>query len=216
MLLSVDAGQAHLAGIALLLVLPLGAAAAVALALGGYGAGFWYGRRDRKLDHIAAHRRAWLWMHGAWVATLAAATAGFAAFAALLARAGQEALAGVGLGLVLLGVLGWLVGVLLQVAAGDVAAQARRARGATPDWLEPLWAAVGWAEVAYIVCTGIGYVAWGAAILDSGFPADWAGSVAVVLGGASVAAVALVPARATIPEVPLVVPIVLGIALVLV
>ena len=66
------------------------------------------------------------------------------------------------------------------------------------------------------MCTGIGYIAWGAAILDSGFPADWAGSVAVVLGGASVAAVALVPARATIPEVPLVLPIVLGIALVLV
>jgi hypothetical protein len=212
----IDTDAARLAGAALVLVVPFVLAAGAVMARGGFASGaFWASERDRKLDHIADHVVAWQWMYVVWFAILAAATGGVTAFALLLARAGEDALAGIGLGLFLLGVLGWLGGIFLQAGPAVVAARIRRETGATPGWLEPLWAAVGWAEPAYIVLASGAYVVWGAAILESGFPSNWAGWVSVVVGGLALAGMAAARDRVTIPELPLLVPVVLGVALVL-
>lgn len=83
----VDLGEAHLAGAALSLVLPFALALGAVSANGGYAtAAFWSAPRDRKLDHIARHRREWIAMHVGWVAMLAVATGGLVAFGVLLAR----------------------------------------------------------------------------------------------------------------------------------
>lgn len=213
---SVDAGQAHLAGIVLLLIVPVMAAAGRSQVRGGFLAGFWSADREAKLVHIAAHRREWTWLHAAWVPALGVVTGGLVAFALLLAGAGEEALAGVGLGLFALGALAWFVGICLQAASGSVAASVRHETGATPDWLGPMWAAIGWGEVSYIALAQAAYVAWGAAMVDSGFPAEWAGWVAIGLGAASLAGIALAPRWFTVPELPFVVPVIVGVALVLV
>ena len=184
---------------------------------GGYASGaFWGSERDRKLEHIAGHRREWAWMHAAWIPLLAVVTAGFVAFALLLAVAGENALAGIGLGLFLVGVLGWVVGVFLQASSGHVAARIRSETGVAPAWLEPVWAAIGWAEVSYVALAQGAYVVWGSAMVDSGFPAARAGWAAIVLGAASLVGIALAPRQLTFPELPLLVPIVVGVALLLV
>lgn len=212
----IDADAARLAGATLLLVAPLLLAAGAAAVRGGYAsAAFWRLERDRKLDQLADHVDAWQWMYVGWVAILAAATGGSTGFALLLARAGEDTLAGIGLGLFLLGVLGWLGGVYLHAGPAIVAARIRRETGATPDWLEPLWATVGWAEPAYVALTAAAYVVWGAAILQSEFPSSWAGWASAVVGASTLAGLAVARDRVTNPELPLLVPVVLGVALVL-
>ena len=212
----VDAAQARLVGSVLLLLVPLLAVYGVVASRGGYwDAAFWASPRDRKLEHIAGHRREWLWIHAGWILILGVLAAGAAGLAALLAAAGEPALAGIGLGAFLVGVGGWLAGILLQGAPMHVATRVRRETGATPGWLEPLSTAAGLGEAAFVSLTALAYVVWGAAIVDGGFPGAWAGWVAVALGGASVAGVALAGERFTFPELPLLVPMVLGVALVI-
>ena len=212
----IDADAARLAGATLLLVVPSLVATGAVAARGGYASpAFWRSERDRQLDHLSEHVAGWRWMYAGWVAILAAAAGGLTAFALLLARAGEDALAGIGLGLFLIGALAWLQGVFLQAGPAVVAARIRRETGMTPGWLEPLWAAVGWAEPAYVVLTSAAYVVWGTAILESSFPASWAGWASAVVGGLSLAGMAVAQDRVTIPELPLLVPVLLGVALVL-
>lgn len=52
-------------------------------------------------------------------------------------------------------------------------------------------------------------------MIDSGFPATWAGWVSAVVGAVSLAGLALARSLVTFPELPLLVPIVIGVALVL-
>ena len=200
----------------LLLLVPLLACYGVVLARGGYATGaFWAAPWDAKLDHIVDHRREWAWMHALWIGILAVVVAGGTAFAALLADAGEEAPAVLALGAFLLGAFAWLVGILLQGGPVDVAARARRETGATPGWLRALTAAVGRAEVAYIVLASTAYLVWGTAMVDAGFPAVWAGWASIALAVLSLTGLVLAPSRMTFPELPLLVPVVVGIALVL-
>jgi hypothetical protein len=63
----VDATDARLVGIVLLLVLLPVVVGGVLSTRAGYTGAFWAASRDRKLDHIAEHRREWVWMGAEWV-----------------------------------------------------------------------------------------------------------------------------------------------------
>jgi hypothetical protein len=152
-------------------------------------------------------------MNMGWIGVMSAVVAGMTALALLLADAGEPALAGVGLGLFLVAALCWCIGVLFQGAPAAVAAQARRDGGETPGWLAPLFAAIGWMEVTYVVGTAVAYVVLGAAMVESEFPAAWTGWASVAIAILTIAGVLVARSWVTFPELPLVVPVVVGVAL---
>jgi len=205
----------RLIGVALLLVLPLLVATELMSARGGYAsASFWRSTRDEKLDRIVEAREYWLWMHVMWVVLLLVLAGAMSGVGFVLADAGEPALAGIGIGLFLVSVVCWLVGVLLQGPPAAIAAELRHETGKTAGWLVPLFAVVGWMEVAYVAGTAVAYVVLGAAMVAGGTPSGWSGWLSIVLGTVTVLATVLARQRATFPELPLVVPIVLGVAFV--
>lgn len=204
----------RLAGAVLLLLVPLLAADGVISARGRFMGAFWASERDSKLEHIAGHRRQWAAMGAAWVAMLAVAAAGIGAFGVLLARSGEAILASAALGLFFLGVVSMLAAASTLFASVGVAAQARRHAGTTPGWLEPMWTAANWSEAVYIVLTGLAYVVFGIGMFRAGFPASWAAWASVAIGVVSVVGMIAMPARFGFPQLPLVVPVLLGFALI--
>ena len=202
-------------GVALLLVVPLLVVTGLLSARGGYAsASFWRSTRDAKLDRIVDAREYWLWMHVAWVVLLLVLAGGMAGVGFVLAGAGEPVLAGIGTGLFLVSMVCWLVGVVLQGPPAALAAELRRETGETPGWLAPLFTVVGWTEVAYVAGTAAAYVVLGAAMLASGTPSEWAGWVTIVLGGVTVLATVIARHTVTFPELPLVVPVAVGVAFV--
>lgn len=205
----------RLVGVALLLVVPPLVVTGLMSARGGYASGsFWRSTRDDKLDRIVNAREYWLWMHVTWVVLLLVLAGGMTGVGLVLAGAGEPALAGIGIGLFLVSLACWLVGVVLQGPPAAIAAELRHETGETPGWLAPLFTAVGWTEVAYVAGTAAAYVVLGAAMVASGTPSNWAGWLSIVLGGVTLLATSVARNRTTFPELPLVVPIVLGVAFV--
>ncbi|HEX2154301.1 MAG TPA: hypothetical protein VHL52_10020 [Acidimicrobiia bacterium] len=205
--------DARLAGIILLFLVLLLLAEGIFSARGGYNGAFWAAERDRKIEHIAENTRQWTWIGIAWVLYLAAMTTGLSAFSVLLAQAGEPVLAAVALGLFLLGAFSCLVFIILQFGPSGLAARVQGETGVTPGWLEPLWIAVSWAEVSYIMLTSLAYVVWGVGAVISGVPTIWAGWTSMVVGGVSVIGLIIARSRFEFPQLALVVPIVLGVAL---
>ena len=159
----------RLVGIALLLVVPLLVATGYMSARGGYASGsFWRSTRDEKLDCIVDAREYWLWMHATWVVLLLVLAGGMTGVGFVLAGAGEPALAGIGIGLSLISIACWLVGVVLQGPPAAIAAELRHETGHTPGWLAPLFTVVGWTELAYVAGTAAAYVVLGAAMVGSG------------------------------------------------
>jgi hypothetical protein len=199
----------------LLLLVPLVVADGVIEVRGRFSSVFWASERDRKLEHIAEYPRHWIWIGIGLILMLAVATAGLSGFSVLLGEAGEGTLAGVALGSFLLGTFGFVVGICLQFGPSRVAARVRRETGATPGWLEPMWTAANWAEVTYIVLASLAYLAWGLAMVNTGFPATWAGWASIAIGGLSLIGVMIAPSRMVFPQLPLLVPMVVGVALVI-
>jgi len=203
----------RLVGVGLLLVAPLLVATGVMSVRGGYASGsFWRSTRDEKLDRIVDARDEWLWLHVTWVVLLLILAGGMTGVGFVLAGAGEPVLAGVGTGLFLVSVTCWLLGVVLQGPPAAIAAELRRQIGETPGWLAPLFTVVGWTEIAFVAGTAAAYVVLGAAMVASGTPSDWAGWLGIVFGGVTVLANVAARHRATFPELPLVVPVVFGVA----
>jgi hypothetical protein len=200
-------------GLVLLLIAPLLFAEAPAYVRGGYTAEFWRSSPDEKLDHVAAHPRYWVQMGLAWLPVLVLAVAGMAAFTAQLAALGQATVAYASLGAYITGSAAWLFAVMLQTAAVRRAAEIRAATGTTPDWLQPVWDITGWAELAYIAAANVAFIGWGIAVLDTGHPASWAGWACLAL--AAVALLVVGFTREGFPQLGVLVPVVLGVALVL-
>lgn len=203
----------RLVGVVLLCLVPLLAADGVVSARGKFMSEFWASERDSKLDHIAGHRRQWAVMGIVWVAMLAVATSGISAFGVLLGREGEGVLASIAVGLFVSGVVSMLAAVFVRFGSGGVAAQVRRDAGATPGWLEPMWVSANWAEVTYIVLSGLAYIVSGMGMLRSGFPATWVAWASLAIGAVSVIGMIVAPARVGFPQLPLIVPVALGIAL---
>jgi hypothetical protein len=207
--------DSRLVGFILLILVPLIVADGVIEARGRYNSTFWASDLDRKLEHIGAYTRHWVWVGIGMVLLLSVATAGLSAFSVLLGQAGAGTLAGAALGLFLLGAFGWVAGIFLQFGPVGVAAQARRDTGTTPGWLEPMWKAAGWAEITYIILASVAYMVWGLGMVNRGFPSAWAGWASIVVGGLSMIGVIVAPSRLVFPQLPLLVPVVLGVALVI-
>ncbi len=204
----------RLVGGVLALLLPLVVANGVVAARGGYAsASFWRSSREQKLEQIAGAKGVWLFVHAGWLLLLGVATAGIAGLAFLLASAGETALAGIGLGLFLPALVCWYLGVLLQGPPAAIAAERFLEDGVVAPWLDPLWTVVGWAEVAYVAGTAAAYVVFGVAMVDSAFPAVWAGWIAIVVGAVALAGAVLARAYVIFPELPLIVPFIVGVAL---
>jgi hypothetical protein len=78
-----------------------------------------------------------------------------------------------------------------------------------------MWTAASWAETTYIILGSLAYLVWGVGMVKSGFPSAWAGWASMAIGGLSVIGVMIAPSRLGFPQLPLLVPIVLGVALVI-
>lgn len=215
-MIQIDSAETRLVGFILLLLVPILVAAGVIEMRGRYNSAFWTSDLDRKLDHIPGYARHWVWVGIGMILLLATATAGLSAFSVLLGQAGEGTLAAVALGSFLLGAFGFVAAIFLQFGPVGLAARVRRDTGTTPGWLEPMWTAAGWAETTYIILASLAYVVWGLGMVKSGFPAPWAGWASIVAGGLSVIGVIAFPSRLGFPQLPMLVPTVLGVALVIV
>ena len=204
----------RLAGVVLLLLLPLLVADGVISAWGRFMGAFWASERDWK---ARTHRGSPTSMGGDGGGVDSDAGGGhrrMSAFGVLLSHDGEWLLASIALGVFVLGVVSMLTTAYVLFGSVGVAAQVRGDSKATPGWLEPMWVAANWAEVSYIVLTGLAYVVLGIGMVRSGFPATWAAWASLAIGGASVIGMVLAPARFTFPQLPLLVPVVLGVALI--
>ena len=208
-----DTSDTVIVGIILVLIFPLLFVEAPAFFRGGYKADFWKLSLDDKLDHIAKEPRYWTRMGVVWLPILALAVAGMTGFTYQLASSGAGTLAYVALGSFLFGAVAWLGGVLVQTTSIKRAAELRAVSGRTPDWLEAGWNLGWWSELTFVSAANASFIAYGAAMLDTGFPASWMGWAAIILGVVALLMVGF--AREAFPQLGVIVPIVLGIALLL-
>lgn len=210
-----ESTDAVIAGLALLIVFPLLFAEAPAYRRGGYNSAFWQKSLDEKLDHIAQEPRHWARMGAVWLPILVVSGAGMTAFSFQLAGAGSGAgtWAFLALGAFLLGAVSWVFGVLLHTNVVRAAASVRAETGKTPDWLDGFWNAGLWAEMTFVIGANVAAVLWGIGILDTGYPADWMGWAAIILG--LLAILVILFTKEAFPHLGVFMPIVLGVALVL-
>lgn len=180
---------------------------------GGYNSAFWRLPLDEKLDHVVEHRWEWWWISVWPLVGLFTVTGGVFGLAALLAEEGEPVLAYVALGGYVVAVLAWVFGVTVQAAAVSEASKQREESGVTPAWLHPFWNSAYLAELVWIVGSNVVYALLGLSILQTGLLADWAGWIALI-GGALTAVVVLM-VRGGFPQLGILIPAVLGVALLL-
>lgn len=200
-------------GIVLLALVPLVVVTGVLEARAGFMSDFWRLPLDGKLDRIAEAPRHWTAIGATWIAIVAAVSAGMTAATVLLVEAGAGVPAGLALGPFLVATTGWMIGVTGQTIGGAMAARERRETGDTPGWIRPAWMAAWWSELTWVLVSNLALVAWGLAILRSEVIVRWAGWTLVGIG--SVVVLAVTWLRDVFPQLALVGPIVLGVALVL-
>ena len=171
-----------LVGVVLLAVVPFIAWDTVSSLRAGFDNAFWALPLEEKLPRIAEQPAAWRRLGTTWIYVVVLMTAGFTAFGFQLGAAGEPVLAALGLGAVLVGALGFVIGVLPMTTTVAAAAVVKRETSTSPGWLKPMWDSFGMMERTFVIAANLAYAAWGVAIVDSGFPAEWAGWVAFVSG----------------------------------
>jgi hypothetical protein len=200
-------------GIILLLIVPLLFVEYPAYKRGRYTSQFWNLELEDKLDHIADQPEYWTRMGSIWPPILALAAAGMTGFTFQLASHDDGFLVFAALGLFLLGTVAWLVGSVIQTVAVRVGALRRKETGETPDWFDVAWTGAWWAELTFVLSANVAFLTWGLLMVDTGFPATWMGWTAVIM--ALIALVMILFVREVFPHLGILVPIVLGVALVI-
>lgn len=200
-------------GVVLLAVIPFVAWDAVSSLRAGFDNAFWARSLDDKMDYIPERRAAWHRLGTVWIFIGLLLSAGFMAFTFQLAGEGEPVWAAIGFGAFLPVVVALFLGATLMVTTIAAAAEDRRKTGSIPGWAHPVWRTAWWLERAFVIGANLAYVAWGIAIVATGFPAVWAGWVAIISG-------ALIAAWASLRDyffqhMALLAPIVIGIALLL-
>lgn len=185
----------------------------VAYGSAGYRGEFWKLALDDKLDHVHGHRRGWWWLSIGQLIGLVVLTGGFVGLVSLESDAGQSVLAHVSLGVYLVALIAWMIGLTFQTMTIPRAATQRADSGSTPDWIHAFWDAGYLGEAIWVIAANLAYLVIGIAILRSGQVASWAGWVAVALGGGI--PVAVVATRQGFPELSQLVPFALGISLII-
>lgn len=198
-------------GVTLLGVIPFVVWDAVSSLRAGFDSAFWALPLDAKLGRIPDRRGAWQGLGIVWIFINVLLAAGFTAFTVQLAGAGEPVWAALGLGAFLVGAIAFPIGVLFMVTT-IAEASAEHGEG-VPGWAQAVWRSSWWLERTFVITANLAYVAWGIGMVSSGFPATWAGWVAIATG-------ALIAAWASLREyffqhMVLVTPIVLGVALLL-
>lgn len=200
-----------LVGVLLMAGIGVIAVEAVGYNRGGYNSAFWQLPLDDKLDRIVDHRWEWWWIAIWELVGLFLMTGGLAGLTALLVAEDEAVLASVAFGGYLVALFAWVSGLMGQTAAGTQAAAQRAESGATPSWIHPIWEAAYFAEGAWIVGSNLAYALIGVAILQSGIVAAWAGWA--TLGVGLMIPVAFLATRFGFPQLGVIVPFILGVAL---
>lgn len=200
-------------GILLLSGLLLIAVEAVGYRQGGYNSKFWKLPLDAKLNHVSEHRWEWWWISIWGLVGLFLMTGGVSGLTYLLVDAGEPVLASVALGGYLVALFAWVFGVIVQGSAVSHAAEQRAETGQTPAWVAPLWKAGYVAEAAWVIGSNLAYALFGVAVLGTALVADWAGWTAIIAG--VLIPVAVFVTRTGFPQLAVLVPAVIGIALLL-
>jgi len=200
-------------GVVLLAVVPFVVWDAVSSLLAGFDNAFWARSLDDKMDYIPDRQAAWHRLGIVWIFIGVLLSAGFMAFTFQLASEGEPVWAAIGFGTFLPVAVALFLGATLMVATVADAAEDRRKTGSIPGWAQPVWRTAWWLERAFVIGANLAYVAWGIAIVATGFPAVWAGWVAIVSG-------ALIAIWASLrnyffQHMALLTPIVIGVALLL-
>jgi hypothetical protein len=199
-----------LVGILLVSALALQAVEGVGYRRGRFDAAFWRLALDDKLDHVAAHRPEWWWVSIWGLVGLYLMSGGLFGLTYLLADSGAGIAAGAALGGYAVALFSWVFGQTVQAAAVSRAAAQKGETGVTPDWLRPLWDAGYLAEGVWVIGGNLAYALFGVAILQTELVSGWAGWVAVG-GGILISAVVLVR-RDGFPQLGILLPAVIGIA----
>jgi len=196
------------AGLVLIALVPLLAAEAVLYTRARVGGAFWRLPLDEKLDHVAGIEREWWGLGIVWVGMLTVTVAGLAASAFVL----SDVWGWVGFGAATVAAMAWLFGITTQTAATAVASRRRGESGETPPWIHPLWQ-MGWMyELTWVIVANLGYAAVGLAVLHSDPVATWAGWALIGTGATIAIAIAAWPSGA-FPQLGLIAPIVLAVAM---
>lgn len=203
--------DATLVGVVLLGVIPFVVWDGISSVRAGFDNAFWMRPLEEKMTAIVAVRDAWHRIGIVWIFVSGLLAAGFTAFSFQLVSAGEPVLAALGLGAFLLTAIGFTWAALLMVSTISRAAEVHAESGDVPPWALPAWTSTWWIERAFIIGANLAYIAWGAAIVSSGYPATWAGWVAIVSGAVLVAWVSL--REYFFQHLVLITPIAIGMAL---
>ena len=196
-------------GLVLLAVVPLVVWDGVSGMRAGFDNAFWARPLPEKLPLVAAQRKVWDRLSLIWLPITALLAAGLTGFTFQLAATDDGVWGVLGLGVFLpVATVFMAIVPLMATTIGRAAAD-----GTVPAWAEPVWQASGWVERAFVIGANLAYVAMGFGIVASGYPAEWAGWVAIVSG-------ALLAAWASLRDyffqhMTLVTPVALGVALLL-
>jgi hypothetical protein len=167
-------------GCVLLAVVPLIVWDGTSAMRAGFDNAFWAKPLPDKLGQVAARRRQWNRLAIVWIPATLLVTAGLTAFAFQLTAAGEGVWAGLGLGaLIPIAAIFVLTALLIATTVGHAA---EASTSEVPAWVGPVWLASWWVERSLVIAANVAYVALGVGIVSSGYPAEWAGWVAIVSG----------------------------------
>jgi hypothetical protein len=166
----------------------------------------WAAPLRERLALIARRRRRWQAVNLSVGGAAVALVLGFAALAEPLERAGGGVLVPLSLAALLLGAALWLASIAFRVTAMTAASRAE-----PPPGFEAVSAWAGGLFLAWTALGNAAVVGFGAAVVDSAYPATWCGWAAIALGSAIL--VQLLVTGDALPAVYHVAPALVGIAL---
>jgi hypothetical protein len=166
----------------------------------------WAAPLEERLALIARRQRTWQAVNVSIGGAAVALVLGFAALADPLERAGGGVLVPLALAALLLGAALWLASIAFRVTAMTAASRAE-----PPTGFEAVSAWAGGLFLAWTVLGNAAMVGFGAAIVDSAYPARWCGWAAIALGSAML--VQLLVTGDALPALYHVAPVLVGIAL---
>jgi hypothetical protein len=166
----------------------------------------WTAPLRERLALIAAQRRRWQAINVSVGAAAVLLMFGFAALDKPLERAGGGVLAPLSLDTLLLGAALWLASLTFRVTAMATASGREPAAG-----FEAVSAWAGGLFLAWTALANAAVVGFGVAVVQSGYPAPWAGWAAIALGALMLAQ--LLVTGDALPALYHVAPALLGIAL---
>jgi len=177
------------------------------LALNGHLASMYAGPEDATVN-LAVRR----WTFRMASLSMILALFGFALLTTRLQAAGERTLSAIALVGFTVAAIGWLIEITVTLTVGELAAIAAQQTGNVPEYWEPIrrWVNESWQQI-YVIVGTISVTLYGWSLLVTGLTPAWAGWAAVVWSVPWLLAAILGPF--TIPGILLIIPSVIGVAL---